>query len=253
MLPIGNRPAVDYVVQACIDNGITDIAFVVNSESSQLREYYQDNHKLETFLKQKKVDKEQLSLSRAPKGVRFRYVVQPESCGYGTSVPLAAAYNFIGKEERYLYLSGDDFLWSSKSKSFDDLRLLIEQATTTRLPALLVKRRRAEKTVRYGVVNLHDGICDRIDEKVNLPESADFYANVSKYVADQTLLKLAISSLNMPPSTLTGEYMFTDVINQYIAQGGYLAVAKAKGDYIDVGDLESWLEANTTICKNTQS
>lgn len=250
MLPIGNRPVVDYVVQACIDNGVTDIAFVVNSDSSQLREYYQDNLKLAAFMKRKQTESDQLGLVLAPKGVRFRYIVQPESYGYGTSVPLASAYKFIGQAERYLYLSGDDFLWLPQKESFDDLRLLIEQANSSRLPALLIKRRQAEKGVLYGVVKLNQGLCDFIDERVSLPESTNFYANVSKYVGDQTLLKLAISSLKTPPNKLSGEYMLTDVINQYVAQGGYMTTVKAEGDYMDVGDVRSWLNANEIICKS---
>ncbi len=107
---------------------------------------------------------------------------------------------------------------ATSEKTFDDLRLLIEQANSSRLPALLIKRRQAEKGVRYGVVKLNQGLCDFIDERVSLPESTNFYANVSKYVGDQTLLKLAISSLKTPPNKLSGEYMLTDVINQYVAQ-----------------------------------
>ncbi len=85
MLPIGNRPVVDYVVQACIENGVTDIAFVVNSDSSQLREYYQDNLKLEAFMKSKHARATSLHWREHQKELRFRYIVQPESYGYGTS------------------------------------------------------------------------------------------------------------------------------------------------------------------------
>jgi UTP--glucose-1-phosphate uridylyltransferase len=50
MLPIGNRPVIDYVVQSCIDSGIQEIAFVVSPNSSQLQEYYSDNQRLQNFL-----------------------------------------------------------------------------------------------------------------------------------------------------------------------------------------------------------
>lgn len=47
MLPIGNRPLVDYVVQDCIAAGITDIIFVVSEGSEQLQRYYGHNQALE--------------------------------------------------------------------------------------------------------------------------------------------------------------------------------------------------------------
>ena len=50
MLPILNRPVVDYVVEDCIKAGITDIYFVVNKDAVQIRSYYGHNKVLEDYL-----------------------------------------------------------------------------------------------------------------------------------------------------------------------------------------------------------
>lgn len=51
MLPLGNRPVVDYAVQDCIAAGITDIYFVVGEQSTQIRDYYRSNVDLNDYLK----------------------------------------------------------------------------------------------------------------------------------------------------------------------------------------------------------
>ena len=73
MLPIGNRPMVDYVVQDCIDAGITDIYFVVSEDSSQLQSYYAANAALETYLEAHNKT-EMLSLVTPPVA-RFHYII----------------------------------------------------------------------------------------------------------------------------------------------------------------------------------
>lgn len=71
MLPIGNRPLVDYIVQDCIAAGITEIYFIVSSEATQLRAYYERNPVLDEYLIQKgKV--EQLAQVAPIEGVSFR-------------------------------------------------------------------------------------------------------------------------------------------------------------------------------------
>ncbi|MDN5819768.1 MAG: UTP--glucose-1-phosphate uridylyltransferase, partial [bacterium] len=50
MLPVANRPLVDYVVQDCIAAGIRDIYLVVNEGNSQVRSFYSDNARLNAYL-----------------------------------------------------------------------------------------------------------------------------------------------------------------------------------------------------------
>src|SRR5690606_14322531 len=90
MLPIGNRPLVDYVVQDCLKAGITEIIFIVSEDSTQLQSYYGDNLALNDYLTRGgKTDK--LPLVAPPQGVTLRYVTQPSGSKYGTAVPVALA------------------------------------------------------------------------------------------------------------------------------------------------------------------
>ena len=91
MLPIGNRPIVDYVVQDCIAAGITDIYFVVSEESSQIQAYYEDNGALNTYLIANGKE-DYLPMVAPPKNVKFHYVVQNTLGKYGTAVTVALVF-----------------------------------------------------------------------------------------------------------------------------------------------------------------
>ena len=247
MLPIGNRPVIDYVVQSCIDSGIQEFAFVVSPNSSQLQEYYSDNQRLQNFL-QKSNQEELLKLTRVPKGVSFRYIIQPDGVGYGTTVPLALCYKFIGNDQKFLYLSGDDFLWNKQSGEFDDLKNLIKVARQDKLPALLVKETVVSQSDKsYGQVIVKNRLCQRINEAVRLGIGEKLNSNTSKYVLNQKLLKIALSQIKSKKYLNNAEFKFTDVINEYVLSGEYLVCVKAKGEYLDVGDQQAWLAANSQV------
>ena len=90
MLPVGNRPLVDYSVQELIKAGVTDIYMVIsNVEPCQVREFYKDNIALNLYLEARgKMDR--LALAKTlPENVRIHYVSQDPSDKYGTAVPVA--------------------------------------------------------------------------------------------------------------------------------------------------------------------
>ena len=92
MLPVGNRPLVDYSVQELIKAGVKDIYMVVsNVEPCQVRQFYRDNLALNEYLKARgKTDR--LALAKTlPDDVRIHYITQDPAGKYGTAVPVAMA------------------------------------------------------------------------------------------------------------------------------------------------------------------
>ena len=90
MLPVGNRPLVDYSVQELVKAGVTDIYMVIsNVEPCQVREFYKDNLALNLYLEARgKADRLELAKT-LPEGVRIHYTSQDPSGKYGTAVPVA--------------------------------------------------------------------------------------------------------------------------------------------------------------------
>ena len=97
MLPIGNRPLIDYVVQDCLAAGINEFIFIVSENSSQLEDFYRSNIQLNDYLKRKgKVD---LLPLVGPLQAKMHFVIQPSYGKYGTAVPVALATDYIEDDE----------------------------------------------------------------------------------------------------------------------------------------------------------
>lgn len=240
MLPIGNRPLVDYVVQDCLAAGITEIFFVVSEESSQLQNYYRSNISLNDYLKRNnKTDK--LDLVAPLKDIKLHYIFQPSYGKYGTAVPVALAAPLIEAGESVVVLMGDDFIWNEDGSS--EVQRLID-ATPEGACGLLAARVAQEEVSRYGVIEQNEaGNYVRIVDQPEPEAAPSNLINISKYVLTKEVLDRA---LNLEPAH-NGEYQLPDAINGYVEDGGTVRVVTAEGQYLDGGSVEGWLHANNVV------
>ncbi len=243
MLPIGNRPVVDYVVQDCVLAGITDIYFVVNTGDRQVEKYYTRNQPLEAYL-QKEQKPEYMKFAAPPPNIRFFYIDQDTSQRYGTAIPVGLCAPYIKPGESVVYITGDDFIYNADGSS--ELSRQIG-ATPEGQCSMLSVQVDPSVVSKYGVIEFtEDGHYYQIVEKPDDPAMApSTYINVSQYVLNYDLVK-AIEGYTQAP--ISGEYMITDPMNQYVqVGGGMITVVPAQGQYLDSGDPFSWLYANRVI------
>lgn len=240
MLPIGNRPLVDYVVRDCLAAGINEIYFVVGEESTQLQNYYRSNISLNDYLRRNnKADK--LPMIAPLNDVKLHYIVQPSYGKYGTAVPVALAASLIQDSESVVVLMGDDFIYNKDGSS--EVKRLIE-ATPEGHCALLAARVPQQDVSRYGVIEQDsEGNYARIVDQPTPEEAPSNLINISKYILTKEVLDRAV---NLPPAH-NGEYQLPDAINGYVAEGGTVRVVPAQGQYLDGGSVEGWLYANNVV------
>lgn len=240
MLPIGNRPLVDYVVQDCLKAGITELIFVVGEDSTQLEDYYRSNIKLNDYLSRNgKTDK--LPMVAPLKGVKLHFITQPSYGKYGTAVPVALAADYIEEGESAVVLMGDDFIWNPDGSS-EVARLLV--ATPEGSCGLLAARVHQDTVGKYGVIESDDvGNYVRIIDQPKPEDAPSNLINISKYVLTKQVIDMAA---NLSPAH-NGEYQLPDAINQYVVGGGEVRVVPALGEYLDGGSVEGWLHANNVV------
>ncbi len=240
MLPIGNRPLVDYVVQDCLAAGITELIFVVGEDSSQLEDYYRSNIKLNDYLTRNgKADK--LPMVAPLSGVKLHFVTQPSYGKYGTAVPVALAAEYINEGESAVVLMGDDFIYNGDGTS--EVKRLIE-ATPEGQCGLLAAHIARESVSSYGVIEQDEnGNYVRIVDQPTPEEAPSTLINISKYILSKDVIDAAA---NLPPAH-NGEYQLPDAINQHVAGGGIVKVVAANGEYLDGGSVEGWLHANNVV------
>src|ERR1043166_3800655 len=89
MLPVDDWPIVDYAVRDCLLAGASEITFVVNEQSTQLRTFYGRNLLLEKYLRARGKLEQLEQISSIGRRAIFHYVVQDQAQPYGTAVPVA--------------------------------------------------------------------------------------------------------------------------------------------------------------------
>ncbi len=240
MLPIGNRPLVDYVVQDCLKAGITELFFVVGEDSTQLEDYYRSNIKLNDYLRQNgKIDK--LPMVAPLDGVKLHFITQPSYGKYGTAVPIALCADYVDQGESVVVLMGDDFIWNADGSS-EVTRLL--ESTPEGACGLLAAEVPLEMVGKYGVIESdHEGNYVSIIDQPKPGEAPSNLINISKYLLTKDVIDRAAGL----PVAHNGEYQLPDAINAYVNDGGKVKVVPAQGEYLDGGSVEGWLHANNVV------
>lgn len=247
MLPVGNRPLVDYSVQELIKAGITDIYIVIsNVEPCQVQEFYRDNLALNDYLVERgKADR--LALAKTlPDHVKIHYTTQDPAGRYGTAVPIALVVEEYNLDEPVLVFMGDDFVWNPDGESAAES--LIHSLQSEDESAILGVEIPREKVDKYGVLSVQDGKLVDVIEKPSIEEAPSNMINVSKYIMSRDLLRRVVNYVKSHDfGPLDQEYLVTDPIDEYIKEGGIMRVAPTTGEYLDGGSVEGWVHANNVV------
>ena len=242
MLPVGNRPIVDYVVQDCLKAGITDIVFVVSEQSDQIRDYYRSNIDLNDYLKRN--GKDELLDKVRPIKANLHFVVQPSYGKYGSAVPVALAAQYLEPGESVIVVSGDDFVYNIDGSS--EISRLIENTPDGTNGMLGVVVDKDDTLIpRYGFMETNEsGELVRIIEHPD-PEPEMFIKNVSKYLFNYSMIQAICTYVAHDRES--GEYGVFDPFDGEIAKGEVVHVVPTIGRYLDGGNVKSWLVANEVV------
>ena len=250
MLPVGNRPLVDYSVQELIKAGVTDIYMVIsNVEPCQVREFYKDNLALNQYLEARGKN-DRLKLAKTlPENVTIHYTSQDPSAKYGTAVPIAMVAEEFNLNEPVFCFMGDDFIWNPNGESAaESLLKSLKSETDSAIFGAQVSK---DEVNKYGVFLTEDDKLKSVVEKPSVDSAPSNLINVSKYILSPALLKEIVEYVNKNNfGPLDQEYMVTDPIDDYIKNGGVVRVATNPGEYLDGGSLEGWVHANDVILKS---
>jgi len=247
MLPVGDRPIIDYVVEDCLKAGIEEFIFVVGEDFQQLKRYYGHNQLLETYLEDKGKMTELKEIQDLAAKARFRYVIQDQHQPYGTAVPVWLARYLVHPDEKVLVVFGDQFFYRPDGSS--EIADFIAAASQAGTPAAMlavevpweeVSNWGIVSTSRQGNVELYENIV----EKPARGEAPSNLNNGSCFVFGHDIFPFLEENVN---TEQTGEHMITDVLNAYVASGQQIAVVHAKGEFMDCGTTANWLHTNNRI------
>lgn len=251
MLPVGNRPIIDYVVEDCIQAGITEFLFVIHEQCGQIRHYYSQDQLLENYLESRGKLKELEQVRALNNKARFHYVIQNQYQPYGTAVPLWLCANLVKSDEKVLVVFGDQFFCRQDGSS--ELADFLAQAQNIDTPAAMLANEVSwDKVEKYGIVvtKQQDGheLYEKIIEKPKREEAPTNLNNSSCYLFDHGIFPFVSQNIEQEQED---EHLLTDAINEYVQAGNQVAVIRAKGEYLDCGSVDTWMHANERILADT--
>lgn len=239
MLPIVDKPLVQYAAEEAIAAGIEVLVFITGRNKRAIPDHFDKAYELENELQQRgKVQRLQEVQNIIPKGVTCAYIRQPEALGLGHAVLCAEA---VVGDEPFAVILADDLISNERGDSC--LRQMVERYNDHGGSILGVERVPKEHTDRYGIVSVSDmkqrlGLLQDIVEK---PAPADAPSNLG--VVGRYILSPAIfNKLRAVKPGAGGEIQLTDAIAALLKDEPVYAY-EFEGRRYDCGDKLGYLQA----------
>lgn len=243
MLPVLDKPLIQYAVDEAVDAGADTLIFVTNRYKHAIADYFDKAYELEAKLEEKGKD-ELLALVQGtlPPHVRAIFVTQPEAFGLGHAV--LCAKPVVGDEPFGVVLP-DDLIWNGKiGTGKGALRQMAELANAQDAGVIAVEEVPQNETDKYGIVDATT-IDDRsalIHHMVEKPKPADAPSNlavVGRYVLPGRIFKL----LEQTTPGAGGEIQLTDAIEALLKEQGKVLAYRFEGTRFDCGNKAGLVRA----------
>jgi UTP--glucose-1-phosphate uridylyltransferase len=239
MLPIVDKPTIQYILEEAVASGIEDIIIVTGRGKRAIEDHFDKSYELEeTLAKKEKYDvlEEVQGISKL---ANIHYIRQKEPLGLGHAISCAS--RFIG-DEPFAVLLGDDIVHSPEKPCLKQLVDVYERYNSS---VIGVKEVPEEDVSKYGVISINqngieDGVYHINDlvEKPKMEEAPSRYAIMGRYVLRPEIFEILE---NQKPGA-GGEIQLTDAIktlNQLQMVVGY----EFEGVRHDVGDKFGFVRA----------
>jgi UTP--glucose-1-phosphate uridylyltransferase len=235
LLPIVDKPLIQYAVEEAIAAGIDTLIFVTGRNKRAIEDHFDNNQELEMALRAKgKAEQADMVKNILPEGVECIFVRQPEQLGLGDAV--LCAERAVGNDP-FAVLLADDFLTYEGEGVTADLAWAFNATGKTQLSVMEVN---GPDISRYGVVvpNAEPGSVGGLVEKPDVDKAPSNLASIGRYVLTPDIFDI----LRNQPAGAGGEIQLADAINTQAAQNTVEAV-KLNGRRFDCGGVQGYLEA----------
>lgn len=238
MLPVIDKPLIQYAVDEAIEAGCDTLIFVTNRYKHSVADYFDKAYELEQKL-EKSGKLELLALIRdvLPRHVRAVFVTQTEALGLGHAV--LCTKEVVGNEP-FAILLADDLIWN---RGFGALKQMADLANSEQSSVIAVQDVSREQTGSYGIVATthfsgHQGVISTIVEKPTPEVAPSNLAVVGRYVLSGRIFDLLEKTL---PGA-NGEIQLTDAIAALLKEEKALAY-RFQGRRFDCGSRIGLVEA----------
>ena len=237
MLPLVDKPVIQYIVEEAVSAGIEEILIITNRGKSPIEDYFDYSPDLEERLIRDGKQDEANTVRAVADMADVFFLRQKETKGLGHAI--WRAKSFVG-DEPFAILLGDDIMLSEKPV----LKQLVEAAEEHSCSAIAVREVPDELIVKYSSVKLEKKLSDRVfrigdmNEKPTLEEKFSNYAILGRYVLTPAIFDI----LAHTAPGRNNEIQLTDGMKELCHIEPMCAV-DFEGRRYDTGNLKGYLEA----------
>ena len=240
ILPVVDRPVIEWAVDEARDSGITDVVMVLSPGKDLLMRHFEPAPELEGYLEQRHKPEQLEAVRSIGRGVRVSSVLQPEPLGLGHAV--LQARDAIG-DEYFAGLLPDDIIRGPKPV----IAQMIEVHQKYSCTVLAVRRVPIETIGRYGSIEYgeRDGRVYEVKHVVEKPNPRDAPSDLAvlgRYILSPKIF----AALDRTEKGSGGEIQLTDGIKNLIGEEKVMAL-EFEGDYFDVGTIAGWLKTSIAL------
>lgn len=244
LLPIVDKPLIQYAAEEAIAAGIDTLIFVTGRNKRAIEDHFDNNKELEMALRAKgKEEQAEMVKNILPTGVECIFVRQPEQLGLGHAV--LCAERAVG-EAPFAVLLADDFLTYDGCGVTADLALAFENSGKTQLSVMEVS---GPDISKYGVVvpNGDPDCVAGLVEKPDADKAPSNLASIGRYILTPDIFDI----LRNQPAGADGEIQLADAINKQAANNAVEAVT-LNGRRFDCGSMRGYLDAIIYVADRRQ-
>ncbi len=239
LLPIIDKPAIQYSIEEGINSGIKDFVIVIGKNKTSIEDHFDSYLELETLLRTKKKEDLLSDITKIIKNANFMYVRQREQLGLGHAI--WTARKAFHKEHVAIFLPDDIFTGPTPG-----MAQLIKIATQEKCNVIAVTEVPREEVSRYGVIDIRRQFSPNLYqvkdlvEKPSVKEAPSNLAIVGRYVLSPNIFE-ALDDLKLGSG---GEVQLTDGIQNLLLSGEKVFAYKIQGQRHDAGTTLGWLKTN---------
>lgn len=239
MLPLINKPALQYIIEEGIASHINNFYIISSREKQAIADYFDIDQRLEHYLQERKQEHLLTGLNRILRATQFTYIRQQEPLGLGHAIWLAR--HSIGKEY-FGVLLPDDIIIGKQAA----LEQLVRVARQEKATVIAVQEVPHNVISNYGIIAIKKQITPNLFQVSNLiekPDPKDAPSNlaiIGRYVLSYKIFQ----ALDDISSYATNELQLTDGIRHMAKQGEKVFAYKLQGTRYDIGTPIGWLKAS---------
>lgn len=241
MLPLGNKPIMQIVVEECVAAGIEEIIIVATPEGRPIYEDYflSSATRVRKLLKAQGKAERYVSIEEVLNLPKITVIEQDQSFPYGNGSPVASAQDYIQDDEAFVVVYSDDVVFGSS-----DVKTLIDsyEKHPDAKAIIIAQEMPREVLNKYGIVRLMDDGRMVLRNIVEKPKIEDAPSNLTSY-GRYLLTPEVFQYLNPKNTGLDGELWTVDAITK-MAVDGEVYVEKTRGEWVTTGDPKNYAIAS---------